>query len=515
MKPAGWAGLAALCLVASGCATRRSPDILLVTVDTLRADAVGAYGSASARTPNVDRLARRGTVFLQATTPFPRTTPGIASLMTGLWPLHHGSREVGQGMREVATLASTLRAAGYETRGVTANAAAGRSQNLHLGFARFVDAPELPGYRAENTTARALELLADAPRDKPLLFWVHYVDPHFPYEPPGGFPDQPRGKLCHRLNARRVHKEISIGQLHNDWQGLASAALEDCRGLYDAEIAYVDGQIGRLFEGWEQARGRGAVVLFTSDHGENLGEDGVFYEHGPSVHDAGLRVPLIVAGAGPAGRLDRGVARLEDVMPTLLSLARVPRERWPAMDGEDLGPRVRGARQQVGPAAAYAESGSELLPESYRRLRSGARQREHCVNDGRFSWCEGGGRPVALYDHVEDPQRQHDVAVLHPDVVARLRAAAERWPLEETRERTVRTTRFKLVALPRPEGYATRLYDLLADPGETRDVSEAHPATVASLRKALEAWASGITASAGVTHTPEQLEALRALGYID
>lgn len=517
MNPAARAAAVVASLAAAACGPSRPPDILLVTVDTLRADAVGAYGSPGPRTPNIDALARRGTVFLEATTPFPRTTPGVASLMTGLWPFHHGSREVGQGMREVPTLAATLAAEGYETRGLTANAAAGRSQNLHLGFRQFVDARDLPGYRAENATARALELLAGAPRDRPLLFWVHYVDPHFPYEPPSGFPDQPRGKRCHRLNARRVHKEINLGQLHNDWQGLASAALEDCRGMYAAEVAYVDGQVGRLLDAWQKARGTGGVVVFTSDHGENFGEDGVWYEHGPSVHDAGMRVPLIVAGAGPGARQDRGVARLEDVMPTLLALARVPRERWPKLDGVDLGARLRAgtARDDAAPAAAFAESGSDLLPESYGRLRSGARGREHCINDERFSWCEGGARPDALYDHLADPQRQHDVAPRHPDVVERLRAVGRRWPVDETRQRSIRTPRFKLVAVPQAEGYATRLYDLRSDPGETRDVSAGNAATVVAMRKALDAWAAGIAGSPVVAHTPEQLEALQALGYIE
>jgi arylsulfatase A-like enzyme len=511
------AGPAVFALIGVACGPARPPDILLVTVDTLRADAVGAYGSETARTPSMDGLAHRGTVFLQATTPFPRTTPGLASMMTGLWPFHHGSREVGRSMKELPTLASTLAGAGYETRGITANGSAGRSQNLHLGFEHFVDTRDFTGWRAENTTARALDLLKGAEQDKPLFFWVHYVDPHFPYEPPSGFPDQPRGKRCHKLLARRIHGEISFGQLHNDWQGLATAALDDCRGLYAAEVAYVDGEIARLLSAWDEARGRRGVVVLSSDHGENFGEDGVFYEHGPSVHDAALRVPLIVAGAGEQGHVDRGVARLEDLMPTLLSLARVPRERWPAMDGVDLSTRLRGGdgAGDEPATAAYAESGSDLLVESYRRVRSGARYSEHCVNDERFSWCEGGERDAGLYDHVADPSRQHDVATRHPDEVRLLKAVGQRWPLEETRQRSVRTPRFKLVAFPRAEGYETRLYDLEADPGETRDVSAQHPTAAEGMRRALDTWAAGIAGAGAGSHTPEQLEALRALGYIE
>lgn len=493
------------------------PDILIISIDTLRADHVGAYGHAAARTPHIDSLAREGMLFRQATTPFPRTTPGLASLLTGLWAHHHGSREVGRSIDNVPTLASVLTANGYQARGISANGAAGKSQGLDRGFLAFVDAADFKGWRAENTTARALTLLAPAEPRKPLLLWVHYVDPHYPYEPPKGFKDQPPGEACHKLLVMRLHHQISVGQLHNDWRAAATGALPDCRDLYDAEIAYVDVEVGKLLAAWRKARGRGTVILFTSDHGEHFGEDRVFYEHGPSVHDAGLRVPLIVAGAGPRGRVDDGVARLEDVMPTLLALARVPRERWPKLDGGDLSGRLAGslAGSEGSPAAAFAESGADLLVESYHRLRSGPNFGEHCVNGSRFSLCEGGPQGPGLYDHVLDPGRQQDLSARHPQELKRLRAAAERWPLDQTRQRTIRTGRFKLVEVPAETGYDVRLYDLSADPGETRDVSAANLALAARLRSALDSWASGIANDGTRAHTPEQVEALRALGYVE
>jgi arylsulfatase A-like enzyme len=492
------------------------PDILIVSVDTLRADHVGAYGHAAARTPNIDALAREGTLFRQATTPFPRTTPGLASLLTGLWAHHHGSREVGRSIDNVPTLALVLAANGYEARGISANGSAGRSQGLDRGFAPFIDPSDFNSWRAENTTKRALTLLSGANREKPLLFWVHYVDPHYPYEPPKGFKDQPPAEQCHKLLAMQLHREISLTEVRRDWHRVASRALADCQGLYDAEIAYVDAQIGQLLAAWRKARGRGSVVVFTSDHGENFGEDGLFFEHGPNVYDAAMRVPLIVAGAGPRGRVDEGVARLEDVMPTLLSLAQLPRERWPAVDGVDLSARLAGAsaeREEV--AAAFVESGSEMLVDSYHRLRSGSSFKEHCVNLERFSLCEGGGRPEALYDHAADPGREHDVSARHPEELKRLRAVAERWPYDETRQRAIRTSRFKLIEVPAEAGYETRLYDLAADPGETRNVITDHQALAARLRSALDTWAAGTPGKGTKLHTPEQIETLRALGYVE
>lgn len=492
------------------------PDILIISVDTLRADHVGSYGHAAARTPNIDSLAREGTLFRQATTPFPRTTPGLASLLTGLWAHHHGSREVGRSIDNVPTLATVLAANGYEARGISANGSAGKSQGLDRGFSPFTDPSDFTAWRAENTTKRALPLLAGANREKPLLFWVHYVDPHYPYEPPKGFKDQPPALQCHKLLAMRLHKEISVTEVRRDWHWVATNALADCQGLYDSEVAYVDTEIGKLLAAWRKARGRGSVVVFTSDHGENFGEDGLFFEHGPNVHDAAMRVPLIVAGAGRRGRVDEGVARLEDVMPTLLSLARVPHERWPPMDGADLSARLAGAsaeREEL--AAAFSESGAEMLVDSFHRLRSGSSFGEHCVNVERFSLCEGGGRHGGLYDHAVDPAREHDLSARHPEELKRLRAVAERWPYEETRQRTIRTKRFKLVEVPAENGFKTHLYDLVADPGETHDVIAEHAALAERLRAALHAWAAGAPGKGTKTYTPEQVEALRALGYVE
>jgi arylsulfatase A-like enzyme len=261
------------------------------------------------------------------------------------------------------------------------------------------------------------------------------------------------------------------------------------------------------------------VIVFSSDHGENMGEDGLFYEHGPSVHDASLRVPLIVAGVGRVGRRDDEVARLEDLPPTLLSLAGVPRERWPAMDGADLSERITGVAAGRGgaPRVAFAESGSNLKVDSYAAVRSGNQNRETCVNGPRFSLCESQRWPAPrLFDHVADPERRNDLSRRYPDEVRRLADVAARWPVYETRQRTLRTPRFKLVERPRLEGgYAAALFDLRSDPGESRDVSAEHTAEVERFGEALQTWARGISASAQPALTPEELEQLQALGYID
>ncbi|MCA9489731.1 MAG: sulfatase-like hydrolase/transferase, partial [Myxococcales bacterium] len=179
----------------AACSRPQTPEVLIVTVDTLRADRLGYAGHAAARTPALDALAGEGRAFLQATTPFPRTTPALASMLTGLWPHHHGSREVGQPMTSGTTLASVLSAAGWRTVGLSATPVAGPEQGLAAGFDAF---EVMADARASEVVDRALLAVAAQP-DRPLLMWVHAADPHFPYLPPDDGPLRPDAPRCRRL----------------------------------------------------------------------------------------------------------------------------------------------------------------------------------------------------------------------------------------------------------------------------------------------------------------------------
>ena len=529
MKPFAAAAIAVAALHLAGCGggaadSAPPPSFVLLTIDTLRADRLGVYGHAGARTPVIDALARRGMRFEAATTPFPRTTPALASMMTGLLPWRHGSREVGQPMTAtLATLPTILDARGYTTLGVSVNGAAGRAQNLHLGFDRFLDYQSFADHTAAGVTDATIALLGEtfdqgtpaSPPAAPFLLWVHYIDPHYPYAPPESWRDQPTGQACRDLVAKAGSDLVATAHLRMDLGGEASAALEDCEALYDAEIAFTDFQVGRLLAALE-ARGLLAktYVVFTSDHGENLGEDGLYYEHGPSVHDASLRVPLIVAGPGIEPRVDRAIARLEDVAPTLLALARVPAAEWPPFDGMDLSSRLL-AGGDASPESAIAESGGALLPETFLYLASGNPGDRQCINGSRFSLCVDPGGEQHLYDHVADPFLKRDVSALHPDVEAALLAVKARWPAGQARERTLRTARYKLVERPRPQGgWRAELYDLEGDPGETRDLAVEQPELTERLRGELDAAFASVAPPPAIELGARELEALRALGYV-
>jgi arylsulfatase A-like enzyme len=519
----------------------RQPDLIIVVVDTLRADYLGAAGRATPKTPNIDRLMRRGTSFVNAITVMPRTTPAVASLMTGLWPKRHGSREVGETVTSGTFLAEVLRARGYSTLAVSANQAASADQNLDRGFDRFVSgqdirrryqgrlydwktdvAPTAMGL-AEATTREALSLVQAAPTDAPVFLWTLYIDPHTPYRPPLPWQDvdAPRcWELYDRFTKETPHLEW---QAMTDFEGVSTWGVRDCQKLYDAEIAYVDDEIGKLLAGLQSAcRLDAAVVVFTADHGENFGEGGSFFEHGDNTRDAGLRVPLAFSGAGLAENrpLEASVS-LVDVMPTLLSLLGVPPERRPEMDGIDLSAVVRepgSAPDALAERVVFAESANVLRNQSYRSVLTGRPYERACVNGPRYTLCdvvEGKSVPPKLFDHVADPGLTRDVAGSRPDEVRALREARRRWPAGGARERVASTARFKLVQVPRLEGgYATALYDREADPHESSDASADHPALAGQLLAALEEWARDIPQQPPKRLDPAVEEAMRNLGYM-
>jgi len=356
------------------------PSVVLVTIDTLRADHVGAYGASFARTPEIDALAAEGTRFETAIAVAPITLPSHTSLLTGLWPPHHGVRNNGTYRLgdSLPTLAERFHDAGYATGAAVGAVVLRRRYGLARGFDRYDDrmgarkAGET-GYlerSATEVTDAALAWLASV-GDRPFFLWVHYYDPHLEHRAPEAFVERLPGRP------------------------------------YDAEIAYVDQEIGRLRAALVSAgRDEGSLWAVTADHGESLGEHGEL-SHGMTLYDGALRVPFILRGPGvPAGRSVGGVVRGVDLAPTLLSLAGLP--PLPGADGHDLLPWMAPG---AGPSPYWAYSES-LLPQL------------------DFGWAPLHGIRTAtelyvraprpeLYALVEDPGEQHDLSGT-PDAAPRM-----------------------------------------------------------------------------------------------
>jgi arylsulfatase A-like enzyme/Flp pilus assembly protein TadD len=385
-----------------------SANLLLITIDTLRADHVGAYGASSARTPTLDALAREGVRFRTAIAPVPLTVPSHASLMTGLYPPRHGVRH--NAMFPLAdsaqTLAQRLRRAGYATAAVVGSVALARDVGLDRGFDHYDDEigsrlSARAGYRerrAEQVSERAAEWLTRAQR--PFFLWVHYFDPHADYAPPPPF----------------------------------SEAFAD--HPYDGEIAYVDASLGRLLIALEaDARPGDTLVVVTSDHGESLGEhrEGT---HGYTLYDATQAVPLLFRGPRvPRGGVVDSVVSLVDVAPTILTLLGL--EPATEVDGRSLAP-LWDALPADRPA--YTESLATQLDHGWSPLHALRSQRFLYVRAPRPELYEIASDPAQRENLLEkQPERAHrEIARLGPLLDGLLAEARPLEPLpvsEATRER--------------------------------------------------------------------------------
>jgi len=340
--------------------------LLLVTVDTLRPDALGWVGGANA-TPEIDRLAAEGARFPAAVAPVPLTLPSHSSLMTALVPLRHGVRDNGQVLGAApATLAEALAAAGYATAAFVSGLPLAAGFGLDRGFAAYDDRLtagegawlERP---AGETTRAAAAWLAAVGAARPWALWVHYYDPHFPYEPPPEL--------------------VRAGR----------------RGAYDGEVAAVDRALGELLRAAAAAAGgRPLLTVFTADHGESLGEHGEG-THGFFVYDATVLVPLVVRFPGRVRPVEvRAPARLVDVAPTVLDLLGLPPLATAGgVDGVSLAPLLAGGGGGPPPALppAYLETRQPWTSYGWAPLAA--------VRDGRFKLI-AAPRPE-LYDLAADP----------------------------------------------------------------------------------------------------------------
>ena len=496
-----------------------SPNLLLITVDTLRADHVGAYGHAKARTETLDGIAALGVRFENALTPFPRTTPALASLFTGLSPQNHGSRDVGVPIQRGQTLAEVLKERGYATLAVSSTALAGKKQGFGRGFEQFVGRTEDMGpMNATEVTERALELVAEAPEDKPKFLWLHYFDPHFPYRPPPGWGNPPEAPNCRRLTQKVLANPRIQWSLHSNWGRMAEEALSDCLELYDEEIHYTDTEIAQLLYGLGKSDFLKSVILVvTADHGESFGESGTYYEHGATVHDAVVRIPLMIAGPDIDPGVENALISLEDLMPTLLGLLSVPPEAQPDMDGRNFSASLRkSTTEQEAPfRAMFAEGANANKPPLFALPFDAAGIREACTPGEPLERCRefaGVGELLAAIMAVDT--RTHTL----PDLASITKASdaiQTRFRAGQARQRSVRTPRFKLVQAPRVDGGTQRrLFEPARDPLETTDIGAQHPQIRDQLEAELDTWLSQAPQPTLHEFDPQEIKALRALGYL-
>jgi len=369
--------------------------VLLITVDTLRADHVGCYGSRAAETPAIDFLAAQGARFDDALAQIPLTTPSHAVILTGTYGMWNGSRDFTRARfrPDTGLIAQAFQRHGFNTAAFVSAWPVGSSWGFARGFQTFDD--RIESHSAENQSFISAERRAGETIDhtlawfraraasgkaaKPFFVWVHLYDPHTPYDPPEPF--------------------------HSVYAG----------HLYDGEIAYADSQLGRLFDylrqTWDYDR---TLIVLLSDHGESLGEHGED-EHGFFVYRSTLRVPMIfklprgTAGANDPRVIESPVS-LVDVAPTLLELTHVQDSLARQFQGSSLAALVLG-KSAASQRPVYSESYYGLDSFGWCPLRS--------VTTGRYQYIDAP-RPE-LYDVVQDPSEKHNLYQQHSADASALR----------------------------------------------------------------------------------------------
>ncbi len=376
--------------------------VVLITIDTLRADRLGCYGARDVETPNMDRLALEGALASEASVQAPLTRPSHVSIFTGLYPAQHGirdniSRALGP---DVPTMAEAFKAAGFETAGFVSSIVLSAQSGLARGFdefsdrfdlgadardeARFLDILEKRGDIAVGDAIRWLEGRAQ----KRTFVWVHLYDPHAPYEPPepyaSRYADRP----------------------------------------YDGEVAWSDELVGRLDAALTRLGTRDqTLTVLTADHGEGLGEHGEAV-HGFFLYESTIRVPLLLRGPGivPGTRVSVATQSV-DLLPTVLDLAGVPAlPSTRALAGRSLARTVRGLSTTLDDAPAFAESLTPRIHYGWSDLRS--------VREGRWKFILAP-KPE-LYDLTRDPAELHNVIDAEPARARALRAGLERHLANDT-----------------------------------------------------------------------------------
>ncbi len=428
-------------LLAAACAPSEPSGraVVLVSIDTLRADALSIYGNPRATTPQIDRLAERGVRFTSAIAPSPWTLPSHASMLTALEPGVVTLTERDHLPETAVTLAERLREAGFATGAAVNFPFLTEKYGMAQGFEEF--AHVRPRTSAPRLVGHAIDFL-ERHRGRDQFFFLHLYDVHAPYTQPQPWThrfteglDIAPDRAIPFLQQLRFHEHLKLGELPN---------LTWLRARYEAGAARVDAELGRLFAALrELGLFDDALVIVTSDHGEAFFERGVFVGHGLFLYDTELRVPLIVKfpGSELAGRSVSSLVGLIDVTPTILDVMRVP--QTPEPQGTSL---LRIAHEDGegpvdnDPATARAVFGlSSNLAQSF-------------VRTTQWKFIGAGRQPLEQ--------------LLHKRLKAKPKAE---------------------LILRKRISVGEQLYDLESDPGETRNLLDERPGVASALRQRLRA----------------------------
>lgn len=337
------AGAAALFLTFFGCESEqksRPMNIILISVDTLRADHLGCYGYERDVSPTIDKLAAQGVTFEEAIVPIPKTTPSLISMLSSLYPKTHGVLLLGvAASEEIEMLPETLKTLGYQTSGIVGQYCCSSKFGLGQGFDYYDDefttktlfanmrGKFLPSFerRALNVVHRTRQWLGAVDKEKPFFLWLHFMDPHGAYDPPGKFAEKYSGptKWSERcFLGTDIPRNLIPHQVFDN--GITD--FDYYLNRYDGEINYLDTSLKKLFDMLKRNDlYEDSLIIFTADHGEYMGEADAktwYFSHGLTSHETEVRVPLIfkLPGNELAGKRVEKHVSLLDIAPTITDM---------------------------------------------------------------------------------------------------------------------------------------------------------------------------------------------------
>lgn len=416
-------------------------SVVLVTIDTLRADKTGPYQVGSKATPNIARLAVEGTLFEAAMSPMQMTRPSHYSLFTSLYPRDHGvvNNKISLGP-EFKTLAEHFSANGYATAGFVGVSLLGPNSGAERGFDHF-DFPRKSRTRpAEEIVTAATQWLNNRDTSRPYFLWVHLFDPHTPYGPPADF--VPKAKDPATAGIDELSVETIIAMAKRNRGDLPRAVVDRAVELYEGDIEYADHWLGRLLETIDTPRAddpnpvrakQETVIALTADHGECF-EKGIYFEHSDCLYEGAARIPLIIRYPR---RVAQGLRRSDvveilDVAPTLLSLVDLPvPDTYQGRDLFDSNAPAKNAAFLQHPL--YSNDGAANRKQ--RRLRSvmGKPTREIVTGEellgirtSKWKYLRRGEHEE-LYNLTTDPNERRNVAAQHANVSQELREQLDAW----------------------------------------------------------------------------------------
>ena len=397
--------------------------VFLITLDTVRADELGAFGAARPLTPRLDELALAGTRFTRAMAPMPETIPSHVSMFTGRYPFAHGVENNFHSLSsDATTLAELLSAAGVATAAAFHVVPFGDSQ-ITQGFAAT-------GWEKGPTGAKVgkgiIDWLDKLPAAQPAFAWLHWYIAHDPYEPPEEFA---RRVVTHPYTGPLATDEAARGKLAKTPAEVPADYLVGLRERYEAEVAFLDATVGKFLDELRLRHAlENALVVVVADHGEAFDPDAIG-THATVVRQSTLHVPLFLAGPGvPAARSVGDLVSLVDLFPTLLERFGVALpEVAGGIDGQSLWPLVRGETSEKTERTGVVFSS---LPTLLDQQKAGQLPSRLVVFSDRFKLLvtDPEREPkVALFDLDRDPLEQQEVSRDHPDVVRALVPRIQQW----------------------------------------------------------------------------------------